>query len=363
MFLGSLVVNPMALTISLTAGYTFTDGEIVTNDKLNLMGNPTINLEGSISSVSVADGSITTAKLAANALSADATGRGKMAAGYFSADATGRGKFAAGFIGTDATSYALFAAGFFAPFAPVVGSVRNLAAAYASASTLTVAADEVVVKNSANQSYLLTGLSGGVTVNIAAAVGINALDTGAEASSTWYYIWAVWDGTTAGCLLSTSSTTPSVANFVYTHKALIGAVRNDGSSNFISFTQQDRQIWLNLTVLFTAKAPAGSNTYEAYQAGGGGSDVDLRTLVPPIAKRLQGVSGFSTNNNGAVAIAGDANGLGATSIAGNSAGAITLDGFDWSGRFEIPLKTAQTFYWKAHNTSANSRVSLSGYAI
>lgn len=97
----------MALTISYVPGYVWTVGELVTEDKLNLAANPTINLEGTLSSASVADGAITTPKLAAGVLSADATGRSKMAdlfltlakinTGIFTADATGRGKFADGF--------------------------------------------------------------------------------------------------------------------------------------------------------------------------------------------------------------------------------------------------------------------------
>lgn len=97
----------MALTITYVPGYVWTIGELVTEDKLNQAANPTINLEGTISSSSVADGAITTPKLAAGVLSADATGRSKMAdlfitlakinTGIFTADATGRGKFADGF--------------------------------------------------------------------------------------------------------------------------------------------------------------------------------------------------------------------------------------------------------------------------
>jgi len=64
----------MALTIQYTAGYIWTVGEIVTEDKLNLAANPIINLFGSISSASIANGSVTTAKLAVGVISADAAG-------------------------------------------------------------------------------------------------------------------------------------------------------------------------------------------------------------------------------------------------------------------------------------------------
>jgi len=77
-----------------------------------------------------------------------------------------------------------------------------------------------------------------VTVDITNIGVKNGLDTGSEALNTWYYIWAIKDPTTpevAG-LLSASSTSPTLpAGF--TKKRLIGAVKNDGASNFRPFHQ------------------------------------------------------------------------------------------------------------------------------
>jgi len=67
------------------------------------------------------------------------------------------------------------------------------------------------------------------------ASGVNGLDAGSEAANTWYYLWLIKQTaspfTVAG-LLSASSTAPTMPAG-YTHSRLIGAVRNDGSSNFI----------------------------------------------------------------------------------------------------------------------------------
>jgi len=67
------------------------------------------------------------------------------------------------------------------------------------------------------------------------ASGVNGLDAGSEAADTWYYLWLIKQTAsplTVGAVLSTSTTNPTMPAG-YTHKRLIGAVRNDGSSNFI----------------------------------------------------------------------------------------------------------------------------------
>lgn len=72
----------MPLTISLTPGALPADGDLITNATLRSIAQPTVALEGSIGTASLSDGSVTTAKLAANVLTADTTGRGKMADGF-----------------------------------------------------------------------------------------------------------------------------------------------------------------------------------------------------------------------------------------------------------------------------------------
>jgi len=73
------------LSVSLTPGYTFQAGELVTIDKLNQLGNPTILLTaGSLGTLFLLDGSVTTAKLASSppALAIGSEGWSKMADHY-----------------------------------------------------------------------------------------------------------------------------------------------------------------------------------------------------------------------------------------------------------------------------------------
>lgn len=117
--------------------------------------------------------------------------------------------------------------------------------------------DVSVYNNAANPAYQLDIPSGEVgdidgkgtikvggtlTLDITAS-GANGLDTGAEANSTWYYIYLIKDPTTGtvASLLSTSPTSPTMPGS-YSEKRLIGAVYNDGSGNFREFRQQDRRV-------------------------------------------------------------------------------------------------------------------------
>ncbi len=105
--------------------------------------------------------------------------------------------------------------------------------------------------------------------------GVNGLDTGLEAPSTFYYIHAIAqsDGTGA-LLLSASSTAPNKPTG-YDYSALVGAVRNNASSNFIPFFQYGNSVsyYAQQNVL-----AAGQATTE--------TAIDYSAFVPPIARRL-----------------------------------------------------------------------------
>lgn len=64
----------------------------------------------------------------------------------------------------------------------------------------------------------------------------NDLDTGALKASTWYYIWAIYNGTTLAGLASLSSTSPVMPGG-YTYKNLIGVAVTNSSAQFEVFSQ------------------------------------------------------------------------------------------------------------------------------
>lgn len=143
----------------------------------------------------------------------------------------------------------------------------------APTTTIDITADELVVRDSSGGAVVLQ------TVSVSAAItssGANGLDTGAEAGNTWYYGWVIAkpDGTVAA-LLSVSSSAPTLPAG-YTFKALVTAVRNNGSSNFIAYRQFGNRVYYEglQNVL-----SGGTSTGEA--------TVSVATVVPPIALDFQ----------------------------------------------------------------------------
>jgi len=166
----------------------------------------------------------------------------------------------------------------------VLGSYKNLSVTRGSVTQVTVTADELVLEDTSNNKVTVR------SVNETAAItssGANGLDTGSEASNTWYYIWIIRkssDGTTDS-LLSTSSTSPTMPSG-YDQKALVSAVHNDGSSNFIDFKQAGKRynyvVWRTLTsgnigtgswvsVTTTNFVPSALSTYCYGSVNDGGS--------------------------------------------------------------------------------------------
>lgn len=57
----------MAVSATVTPGKIFTDGEAVTISDLNKLGSPTVDISGAVGTLSLSDGSVTNAKVAASA--------------------------------------------------------------------------------------------------------------------------------------------------------------------------------------------------------------------------------------------------------------------------------------------------------
>jgi len=165
-------------------------------------------------------------------------------------------------------------------------------------------------------SYSATSLVGisapnpaasGITLSVA---GVGGLDTGAATTSTWYYLWAIYNGVSFSGLLSLSSTAPTIPAG-YTSWSLVGPVYNNSSGNFTT------QIQIGRTVYFQPQTNVSlssvGSTYSSGSSTGG--------IVAPIATSYSGVFGGTTSSTAAFAIAGDINGTGETVCASGAVGA------------------------------------------
>ena len=142
----------------------------------------------------------------------------------------------------------------------------------------------------------------------------------------------------------------------YTFYARVGVVRNTGG-NFVKFWQSDRDVFTAPAVLFTDHAGQ-----VAYAVLAGADLTAFQVAVPPIARLARGSFGVTTSSNHGISLAGNANGVGAQNIVSNGVGA-TLDGFQGSATFSVPLISSQNFYWKTDATSAVFQITISGYLI
>ena len=206
---------------------------------------------------------------------------------------------------------------------------------------LDITADEIILQDSNGMPYRLTSFS--KTVSIAAS-GADGLDTGAEAGSTWYHVWAICkssDGTAAS-LLSASATGPTMPAG-YDCKAYLGAVYNNSSSNFATMRQSGNRA----NIEYAQVLSGGSQT--SY------TSISLTAVVPTTAKW---VFGYMYLSPGAVG----ANNL-FLAPSSDGAGQVAINSYsnDNTCPFEIGILTAQTIYYKITGTHAANIVMVTGW--
>jgi hypothetical protein len=153
--------------------------------------------------------------------------------------------------------------------------IQGLNLSYIDADSISVAAGQI--RDSSNTNDIV--ISSAVTLSGAVNGVINGLDTGSLGASTIYYVYAVGDSTKfndGGALLSLSSSQPSLP-FGYDMYRRIGAVRTDGSSDLLDFTQRgnglDREMWY-AEALGSAVTAGNATSMTA---------VDLSAIVPVFA--------------------------------------------------------------------------------
>lgn len=265
-------------------------------------------------------------------------------------------------------------------------SIQNNAAA--PDHKLDVTADELVLRTVPGNVRYVSAFSR--TVDVEAHTGAataDGRDFSTENADSWYYVWAISDGTNDRLLLSASRTSPTLPTG-FTYRALLGAVRNDHSSNFVRFAQRNGDV----AIAMASKAgvasanlnpKTGATPAEFTSAScdllGTFQSVDLAQCIPPaITARVRGIIGQSTDTGGTNYVYAVASrGSGALDGSNTPSETIGLQlhttwlaatagqmfGFYNAASFEVPVHTSQTMYWTTNTGTLRHNLRINGYTL
>ncbi len=177
------------------------------------------------------------------------------------------------------------------------------------------------------------------SVNLTAditASGANGLDTGSEANSTFYSVWAIYNGTTVAGLLSLSATAPTMPSG-YTYKRRVGWVYNDSSGNLWDTRQVGNAVDTQSTLLETILSGGTADVY-----------TELTPTVPSTAHIVR-IKALSASNQ---------------SIFLSRDGTNFTDGLTSSPQTSsilFQLNASQTFYYKRAIANSTADIELYGW--
>ncbi len=247
-----------------------------------------------------------------------------------------------------------------AAFARGLSGFNNLVVSRSATNQVFVSHDEIVTKNGSALNWLgLTSYNIDLTVS-----GAGGLDTGSQATNTWYYIYAISDGTNEAGLFSIDPNSPTLpTNYVY--KTLLGAAWHNQTNTFNNFYQYNREVRIVETNLLD-KACTTASTYELLAST---NATNFAQMVPPIAKGARGSFGVGTASvNASVGIASQTNGIGGISFYAQTI--TSASGFYASPAltyavtpFFVLLTTQQNFAWRVDDNTTKCRISISGYDL
>jgi len=210
---------------------------------------------------------------------------------------------------------------------------------------LNITADAIQMVNSSNALLLTTSYSKTVDITVS---GANGLDTGSEAISTWYHIWAIGktDGT-VNSLLSVSATAPTMPSG-YTYKLYLGAIYNDSSSNFVVISQQDNKV--NTIINSVLSVTTSVTSY---------ASVSVLAAAPVNAKRVFGtlrIANAAGGGNPELYVAVTSTGLGEIQFSPN----FVIAGEQHYVPFMSSAKNGEIYY-KTNNSVIDVTIYLSGW--
>jgi hypothetical protein len=227
-----------------------------------------------------------------------------------------------------------------------IGSSKNLLILTSAVETAEITADEVVLRDTNNISLLVKDVK--LTVDLSTG-GVNALDTGSEAVSTWYYLWVISNGSTTAGLISVSATAPTMPSG-YTYKALVGAMKNDGGGDLIEAYQQGNRLQYGaLQNVINVDTPSTTWT-----------DADCAAFVPPISRQVT-ISLWSAYSNAQVNLMLRVNGSSSTGL---HTSRTNVDGTLDTSISDQHTDSAQIFEYRFDGAATNTvTINVHGYLL
>lgn len=221
-------------------------------------------------------------------------------------------------------------------------------------ATISVTADAICLKSDDG----LQKVVGPVNVEInSAAVGVNGLDAGLIASSKFYSVWVIWNGTLVSGLISLSATAPTLPSG-YTHKARIGWVMTDATANKLPLSMVQFGSSAQLKVAGGSNVPSLPVVASGSQGTVGSTGVLViksAAGIPPTASQVK-LAGFVAGTS-TLQVSPNTN----MSIgAGTPAVTISTSTTTINNVFELTLE-GDGIYYAGNATSVNCSLHLYGW--
>lgn len=404
----------MSLVVTFLPGYTVTaTGDLITPAKLNALAHPTFSVTGTIGAADIGAGAVTAPKQRVDAYGYGGTTAGTASAytldfataleapalidglsisckmhvdclvnPTLNVDSLGA-KQIVGFLGTNLVAgdlklnqvvqfrYSTSGAGVWvlqnqtpvvvtiptpAVYTPITGWGGDVGRMYARRSG---AAPNTQVQfwhegmtlrhRTTGATYFATAV-GGAICDITVA-GLGGLDTGAEAVSTWYYLWLMSDGTSQYLVLSLSASAPATLG-AYSFIGLVGSVFNNAAGNFHSFYQMNRTIWMLDQVIGTGLTGPG--------AAGGTLTIPAGT-IPANINTILIKAGRTDATIFIAAFAPDASGV--CVQCGCQSTSPALNGLMSAATLEVVLNSNASLFWQTADAGTTYRVVACGYTF
>ena len=242
----------------------------------------------------------------------------------------------------------------------VIGSMRNLKMSISAASaSANLTADEVILETAlGGVAYKLANFNKAINL---AATGAGGMDTGTAPVSGYVAVYAIFNPTTqASALLATNATSAAQGNLYgganmpsgYTASALLSVLPTNGSSQFQTIQQMDRQISrTSIQVLNTSTAQSSFTS------------ASMSTAVPLNARTASGVIvsvGGAINAATSFSVASDANGIGQQQAWWTTPVASVGMYVPFSS---LLLPTPQTFYYTLTGSAGSGQLFVSSYSF